>query len=141
MELKLTIQGVLIYTTMALYGIAMAAALVRHVRVARLLYVGGFLAALASYLYRWQHSGHVPMQNLFEVFLTLGVLILPITLLCRRLWGIESLAADLFLGLVVLFVVSTDYFIRKRANRRVSADTPSTPERDEEPQLTVEVQP
>jgi ABC-type transport system involved in cytochrome c biogenesis permease subunit len=103
MEPKLTLQVALIYTTMALYGIAMAAALIRRVRTARLVYVVGFLVALASYLYRWQHTGHVPMQNLFEVFLALGVLILPITLLCRRLWGIESLAADLFLGLVVLF--------------------------------------
>ena len=42
------------------------------------------------------------------------------------------------LGLVVLFVVSTDYFVRKRANRRVSAEAAATTE--EESQRNVEVQ-
>jgi ABC-type transport system involved in cytochrome c biogenesis permease subunit len=43
------------------------------------------------------------LQNLFEVFLTLGLLVIPISLLCRALLGIRSLATDLLLGIVILF--------------------------------------
>ena len=103
LDLKPTTQGVFIYATMALYLVAMGAAIARRFRAAWLLFSAAFLAAVLSYVYRWQHTGHVPMQNLFEVFLGLGVLIFPITLLCRRLWRIEALASDLFLGMIVLF--------------------------------------
>jgi ABC-type transport system involved in cytochrome c biogenesis permease subunit len=63
----------------------------------------GAIIAIMAFAYRWYHVRHVPMQNLFEVFLTLGVLAIPISMLGRWFLGIRSLATDLLLGAVVLF--------------------------------------
>ncbi len=61
------------------------------------------IVIVGAFAYRWYNVRHVPMQNLFEVFLTLGVLVIPISLSCRWFLGIRSLATDLLLGAVVLF--------------------------------------
>jgi ABC-type transport system involved in cytochrome c biogenesis permease subunit len=61
------------------------------------------ISVIAAYALRWYHVRHVPMQNLFEVFLTLGVFIIPISLFCRRFLAIKSLATDLLAGAIVLF--------------------------------------
>ena len=103
MELKNTPQGYFIYAVMGLYAVAFVLAVLRRRTAAWVVYTAGFLVALAAYLYRWQDAGHVPMQSLFEVFLTLGVLILPISVFCKRFLGVNSLAGDLLLGVVVLF--------------------------------------
>ena len=61
------------------------------------------IVIIAAFTYRWYHVKHVPMQNLFEVFLTLGVLTMPISMLCRWFLGLKSLSTDLLLAAVVLF--------------------------------------
>ena len=61
------------------------------------------IVIIGAFAYRWYHVKHVPMQNLFEVFLTLGVLAMPISMLCRWFLGLNSLATDLLLAAVVLF--------------------------------------
>jgi ABC-type transport system involved in cytochrome c biogenesis permease subunit len=60
------------------------------------------IIVIGAFIYRWYTVRHVPMQNLFEVFLTLGVLTIPISMLGRWLLGIRSLATDLLLGAIVL---------------------------------------
>jgi ABC-type transport system involved in cytochrome c biogenesis permease subunit len=55
-----------------------------------------------AYALRWYSVRHVPLQNLFEVFLTLGLLVIPISMFCRCFLGIRSLATDLLLGVFVL---------------------------------------
>lgn len=101
MAIKYTLQGLLIYATMAAYLLAFAATVTRR-RAGQALFIGGFGLALLSYVYRWVHVGHVPLQNLFEVFLSLGVLCYPISWFCRRVLHIGGQWADMLIGVIVL---------------------------------------
>ena len=101
MEIKYTIQGLLIYISTAAYLLALLVSLLRRPRAAHTLYVLGFVAAVISFGYRWHHVRHVPMQNLFEVFLCLGM-IYPVTVFCRRVLHIGGRSADMLIGAVVL---------------------------------------
>ena len=101
MEIKYTIQGLLIYISIAAYLLALLVSLLRRPRAAHTLYVLGFVVALVSFGYRWHHVRHVPMQNLFEVFLCLGM-IYPVSVFCRRVLHIGGRSADMLIGAVVL---------------------------------------
>lgn len=106
MEIKYTIQGLLIYLAIAAYLSASLTRMFGLKRTARILFAAGFIIACLGYIYRWHHVGHVPMQNLFEVFLTLGVLIFPMWLFSIRFLGLTddwTSAADMLLGVIVLF--------------------------------------
>lgn len=102
MEIKYTLQGLLIYTTMAMYLLAFGATVARRRKVGQTLFLVGFCIALLSYIYRWIHVGHVPLQNLFEVFLTLGMLCYPISWFCRRALRIGGQWSDMLIGAIVL---------------------------------------
>ncbi|MBN2136911.1 MAG: cytochrome c biogenesis protein CcsA [Sedimentisphaerales bacterium] len=101
MEIKYTIQGLLIYVTIAAYLLALLVSLLRRPRAGHILYVAGFVVAVVSFSYRWYHVRHVPMQNLFEVFLCLGM-IYPVSVFCRRVLHIGGRSADMLIGAVVL---------------------------------------
>jgi len=101
MEIKYTIQGLLIYTTITAYLLAFIASIVNRPRTGHILYVLGFVAAVVSFGYRWYHVRHVPMQNLFEVFLCLGM-IYPVSLFCRHYLRVGGQSADMLIGAVVL---------------------------------------
>jgi ABC-type transport system involved in cytochrome c biogenesis permease subunit len=102
MEIKYTIQGLLIYATMAAYLLAFVATIRRCRKAGQTLFFGGFCIALVSYVYRWNHVGHVPLQNLFEVFLSLGVLCYPISWFSRRVLRVAGQWADMLIGVLVL---------------------------------------
>jgi ABC-type transport system involved in cytochrome c biogenesis permease subunit len=101
MEIKYTIQGLLIYITIALYLFALLASIFRLKKSGQVLYLLGFIAGVISFGYRWYHVRHVPMQNLFEVFLCLGM-IYPVSLFCRYVLRIGGQTADMLIGAVVL---------------------------------------
>jgi len=101
MEVKYTIQGLLIYVTIAAYLLAFLTALLRRPKTGHILYALGFITAVLSFSYRWYHVRHVPMQNLFEVFLCLGM-IYPLSLFCRRILCIGGYSADMLIGATVL---------------------------------------
>ena len=103
MAIKATMQGLLIYAAMAAYLLAFLACAVRWRRPGLALYALGFLAAAAAVAYRWQHVGHVPLQNLFEVMCFLGMLMPLVSLLCRRFLGVGGEAADMLIAAAVLF--------------------------------------
>jgi ABC-type transport system involved in cytochrome c biogenesis permease subunit len=103
MEIKYTIQGLLIYTTIAAYLWAFGATVAGRLRAGRVLFLLGFALATASFIYRWIHVQHVPLQNLFEVFLFLGVACLPISWFSRRALRIGGQWADMLIGAIVLF--------------------------------------
>ena len=103
MEIKYTFQGLLIYITIAAYLLAMLATLLRRPKVGRFLYIFGFAAAVIAFGYRWYHVGHIPFQNLFEVFLSLGMLIYPVSLFCRYVLRVGGGLADMLIGAIVLF--------------------------------------
>jgi ABC-type transport system involved in cytochrome c biogenesis permease subunit len=102
MEIKYTPQGLLIYVSMALYLLALLLTLFKYRKAGHMVYILGFAAACASFMYRWQHVGHIPMQNLFEVFLCLGM-IYPVSVFCDKILHIKGYAADMLIGIIVLF--------------------------------------
>jgi len=103
MEIKYTVQGLLIYLTIATYLLALLAALLKYHKIVHLLYMLGFTIAVCSFVYRWYHVHHIPMQNLFEVFLSLGVIIYPVSLFCNKILRVGGYSADMLIGAVVLF--------------------------------------
>ena len=102
MMIKNITQGYLIYAAMALMLLAFLSTVLMHRRTGAAIYLGGFLAALTALGYRWLDVDHVPMQNLFEVFLCLGM-IYPLSLFCRRVLRIGAEPVDMLIGVVVLF--------------------------------------
>jgi len=101
MEIKYTIQGLLIYVAMAAYVAAFVTTLLRRPKAGHTIYLLGFVIAVCSFGYRWYHVRHVPLQNLFEVSLCLGM-IYPVSLFCRRVLRAGSNAADTLIGVFVL---------------------------------------
>jgi ABC-type transport system involved in cytochrome c biogenesis permease subunit len=103
MDIKANMVGVLIYTAMALYLAAAIVLLSQRRRAGLLLYGMGAAVAAYGWVTRWIEVDHVPLQNMFEVFLTLGMLMFPITLFCRRYMKVGGEAADAIIGLIILF--------------------------------------
>jgi ABC-type transport system involved in cytochrome c biogenesis permease subunit len=100
MAVKFTIQGLLIYASIAAYLLAFAAT---QRKMGTVTYFLGFLVGCAAVAYRWVNVGHIPMQNLFEVFLLLGVLVFPISIFCKRVLHIGAVWGDMLIGVIVLF--------------------------------------
>jgi len=101
MEIKYTTQGLLIYATIAAYLLAFDLTAARRTKAGHLLYLLGFATAVLSFGYRWYHVHHVPMQNLFEVFLCLGM-IYPVSVFCRHFLRVGGYSADMLIGAIVL---------------------------------------
>lgn len=103
MTFRFTLLKCLIYAAMAAYAGACVGFLADRKRLARVLFMGGFGLALGAFALRWEQTGHVPLQNLFEVFLCLGMLAFPLSCLWRRLMCEAEEGVDALLGLVILF--------------------------------------
>jgi ABC-type transport system involved in cytochrome c biogenesis permease subunit len=103
MEIKYTIQGLLIYITITAYLLALLTTLLRCQKAGHILYVFGFVVATLAFGYRWYDVRHIPFQNLFEVFLSLGMAIYPISLFSRYVLRVGGFAADMLIGAIVLF--------------------------------------
>ena len=103
MMLKMTLQGGLIYLTLALF-LATAAALRGGQRtVGRSFWFTGFVAAVLSLVWRGLHTGHPPMQNLFEFFLCMAAALWPLSQWSRWRNGIDTEMQDALLGSLILF--------------------------------------
>jgi ABC-type transport system involved in cytochrome c biogenesis permease subunit len=103
MAIKYTIQGLLIYATIVAYLLAFVATVARRERLGQGLFLAGFCVAVLSFAYRWYHVQHVPLQNLCEVFLFLGMACVPISWFCRRVLNTGGPWADMLIGAIVLF--------------------------------------
>jgi len=103
MAIKLTIQGCLIYAAMAAYGLAFILTICQRRKTGTLAYQAGFMIAAVAFVYRWVHVGHIPMQNLFEVFLTMGMLIYILSVFSRRRLRVGVEQADMLIGMALLF--------------------------------------
>jgi ABC-type transport system involved in cytochrome c biogenesis permease subunit len=103
MEIKYTIQGLLIYATIAAYLLALVTTVARQVSTGRALFFAGFVLAVLSYAYRWYDVRHVPLQNIFEILLFSGMICYPISLFCPRVLRIGDRWADMLIGIIVLF--------------------------------------
>ena len=102
MEIKHTTQGMLIYIAIAIYALAFISAMIHLKKLSNLFYFLGFAISATAVGYRWNHVHHVPMQNLFEVFLFLGAIIYPISIFCRRFLNVANLSTDMLLAIVIL---------------------------------------
>ncbi|MBT3294014.1 MAG: cytochrome c biogenesis protein CcsA [Verrucomicrobia bacterium] len=102
MAIKYSIQGALIYLAIAVLLLAFTARLIRRRRLGDALYAASFVVVLVAFIYRWIDVRHVPMQNLFEVFVCLGM-IWPLSRFCRRAMRIGGDTVDMLLGVIVLF--------------------------------------
>jgi ABC-type transport system involved in cytochrome c biogenesis permease subunit len=103
MEIKYTIQGLLIYATIAAYLLAFVTTMARQAKAGRIVFVVGFVLAVLSYIYRWYDVQQPPLQNLFEVFLFAGAICYPVSWFCRRHLRIGGQWADMLIGAIVLF--------------------------------------
>lgn len=116
MNIKADLQGVLIYGTMGLYLLSFvsAAAVTRaggavtaaKSRLVSGVFIAASLLSIVSLVYRGVHVNHLPMQNMFEVFLMLGACIGPIHWLSRKMIRRTYpafLAVDAILAVIVLF--------------------------------------
>ncbi len=67
------------------------------------IFLLGFGIALVTFIYRWIRVDHVPLQNLFEVFLCLGMLVFPLSYLSFKYLRIGGVGADAIIGFITLF--------------------------------------
>jgi cytochrome c-type biogenesis protein CcsB len=102
MEIKYTIQGLLIYAAIAAYLSAFLTTFLRRERVGNFLYLLGFIAAVLAFIYRWYDVRHVPLQNLFEVFLCLGMISYPVSWFCRYTLRAGGYSGDLVIAAIML---------------------------------------
>lgn len=103
MELKLTVQGLLIYFTMLLYLQALVVYRKSSSRPTFIFFTAGFILAAVSVIYRWINVGHIPLKNLFEVFLFMGMLVYPISLISRKVTFNTGYVFDVLMGVILLF--------------------------------------
>lgn len=103
MELKTNLQGILIYLTIGWYLSGILFSLLKKEKLGRSLFLLGFLSAGVAFIYRYYDVGHWPMQNLFEVFLSLGLFIYPISIFFEKKLGVKGGIADMVLGVIILF--------------------------------------
>ena len=81
----------------------------------------GFTGIVAALLGKLHPLGIIPSSILFGGLLVGGDKM-------QRAMQVPQVLITAILGLVVLFVVSTDYFVRKRERRRATAEVDDTPE-------------
>jgi len=103
LELKTNLQGILVYGTMGWFLLGMLFCLMKREKVGGALFAVGFATACVSFGYRLYDVRHWPMQNLFEVFLSLGLAIYPISIFSEKKLRVRGGVADMLLGVIVLF--------------------------------------
>ncbi|HOK96253.1 MAG TPA: cytochrome c biogenesis protein CcsA [Anaerohalosphaeraceae bacterium] len=105
MAIKTDLQGCLIYAVMLGY-LAVLCLARRHPKQAKAVFLCSFLLSAVAFIYRWAAVGHLPMQNMFEVFVFLGFCIWPIHQVSKKLLSVDYsvlLMIDAAVGLIVLF--------------------------------------
>jgi ABC-type transport system involved in cytochrome c biogenesis permease subunit len=103
MAIKYTFQGLLIYIVIAVYLLAFIATLLRRPKTGQSFFLMGFIVAAIAFCYRWHDVRHVPFQNMFEVFLSMGMMVWPLSIFCRRVLQISDDATDMLIGIILLF--------------------------------------
>lgn len=95
-----------VFASTVFYGLAALVEVVGRFRGRSVVFLLAVLFSVSVWLYRWLQVGHIPLQTMFEVFLTLGMLIGPLSWFCRsgmRMRDTLSVFADGLLGVCVLF--------------------------------------
>ena len=103
MMFKMTLQGGLIYLTLTLFLAAAVALRGGKRTMGRSFWFMGFVVAVVSLVWRGLHTGHPPMQNLFEFFLCMAASLWPLSQWSRWRYGIDTEMQDALLGALILF--------------------------------------
>jgi ABC-type transport system involved in cytochrome c biogenesis permease subunit len=103
MVIKYTLLGLLVYLALAGYILAFLLTIAGSRKTGQFIYRMGFIVTAAAFAFRWYEVGHVPFQNMFEVFLSMGMLVYPLSVFCRRFLDAGGQAADAFIGAILLF--------------------------------------
>jgi len=103
MAIKATLLGYLIYAAMAAWLAAFGVYLRKNRRLGDILFGAGCAVMVGAVCVRWVEVEHAPLQNLFEVFTVLGALMFPLWLFCRSVLGASGPAANVLIGVVLLF--------------------------------------
>lgn len=103
MAIKFSILGLLIYAAMALWVLSAGGYALRRPRTGDWLFASGFPVLVAAFIMRWIEVEHAPLQNMFEVFVCLGMLTYPLWCFAHRFLGARGPAINVVLGLIVLF--------------------------------------
>ncbi len=102
MMVKMTLQGGLIYLTLTLFVATVFAWRGGRRAIGSAFWGTGFVAAVASVAWRGLHTGHPPMQNLFEFFLCMAAALWPLSLWSRWRNGLDTTVQDALLGMLIL---------------------------------------
>lgn len=95
-------QGGLIYLTL-LFFVATAVAHWRHWHhLAKGFWGAGFVVAVASVVWRGLHTGHPPIQSLFEFFLCMAAALWPLSLWNNWRNELDTTFHDTLLGILIL---------------------------------------
>jgi len=105
MEIKYTFQCLLVYLVITAYLFAFLTTVLGRKKPGQRLYLAGFIIAAIAFGYRWYDVRHIPFQNLFEVFLFMGMLLYPLSIFCRHALRVGGEAADMLIGAILLFPV------------------------------------
>ncbi len=106
MTIHYSIEGNLIYVAMIMLAVGLVLSLLRKIKWLPAVVFGAFVILLAGWIRRWIAVGHLPMQTMFEVFLTLAMVLFPVGAISRRLPGIRhpmDYVGDVIIGLIILF--------------------------------------
>ncbi len=103
MAIKYTFLGLLIYLVIATYLFACLATVLGKRKIGQGFYLAGFIIAVIAFGYRWYDVRHIPFQNLFEVFLSMGMMIYPLSIFCRRFLRVGGETVDMLIGAILLF--------------------------------------
>ena len=116
MAIKYSIQGLIIYAAIAAYLLAAVSQLMRFRRTGHGFFIAAFIFSTASFVYRWFEVRHVPLQNLFELFVAMGASLYILSQLCQRYLKINQRLIDMLLGAIILFPAG---FIFSQAPRQL----------------------
>jgi cytochrome c biogenesis factor len=103
MEIKYSLIGFLIYFAMFLYLSAFIFSASGAKKIGLKIFLAGFLFALSAFIDRWLLVNHIPFQNMFEIFLSMGVFIYPISIFCKHKLPLSGQSIDMLFGAVLLF--------------------------------------
>ena len=103
MAIKYTISGLLVYSVIAAYLLAFLITVLGKRKTGQKFYLAGFVIAVITFAHRWYDVGHVPFQNMFEVFLSMGMMIYPLSIFCRRQLRVSGEVMDMLIGAILLF--------------------------------------
>ena len=106
MAIEATHASGLAFGAMVPYAAAALALASGRRKVGVWLFRAGFGLSVAAVCMRWLRVGHVPMQNLFEVFLCMAALCYPLSAFCERRLRVPGRGEDALMAALLLVPVA-----------------------------------